>query len=346
VRIGVTSRNPLVWLLEAIGVLPEPLLVGFWGMEASRALIAGTELGIFDALAEKPRTAPDLAADLGYDAIGTEALLNALNGFGYLRRADGQYTLSRRARRWMTSDARFSMVRPMGLYRVLWDEFGDLEDRIRHGGERDFHHPDRDAEFWRRYETGLGAAAALTAPSVAKAIPFAGTPRRVLDVGGGHGAFSAALCRRHEGLRATVLDFEPATVIGRELIAEQGMSDRVEFVAGDLLEAEWGEGFDGVLLFNLLHVFSPKQCEAILAKAHDALAPGGTVAVYDAAHKETGGNINAVGGGSELLFYAINNTRAYPEATMRDWVASAGFADLRSKHPLGMPEVLITGRRA
>jgi hypothetical protein len=44
-RLGLRSASPLVWALEAFGVLPSPLIVAFWGMESSRALIAAVELG-------------------------------------------------------------------------------------------------------------------------------------------------------------------------------------------------------------------------------------------------------------------------------------------------------------
>ncbi|MDZ4168235.1 MAG: class I SAM-dependent methyltransferase [Coriobacteriia bacterium] len=343
-RLGVTSANPLIWALAAVGWLPSPLLVAFWGMESSRALIVASEVGLFDALASGPRTADELAAATECDPHGVQTLANALTGFGYLKRRNGSYRLRRGARRWLLSDSRVSLKRPMGLLDVMWDELGDLETRVREGGSRDFHRPERDAAFWARYLEGLGAAAALTAPLVVRSIDV-GRGRRLLDVGGGHGAFSVAMCRRHPGLHATVLDLEPATVVGRRLVAEAGLTDRIDFSAGDLTDAEWGENHDVVLLFNLLHIFDTATAAAVVRRAHDALAPGGTVAILDASHKESRGGVSAVGGGSELLFFAINDTQAYPEATLVRWVEEAGFADVRVRHTLGMPEVLITARR-
>jgi len=344
-RLGLRSYNPIVWGLEALGVLPAPLLVGFWGMESSRVLIAAVELGIFDALSPGPRSAGELASDLGYDEIGVEALLNALNGFGYLKRRDSRFSLRRSARRWLTTDARYSMARPFGLFRVLWDELGDLEDRVRLGAERDFHGEHRDAEFWRRYETGLGEFARLTAPSIARKVRLSAHPTRLLDVGGGHGAYSAAFCRRYPNLRATVLDLAPAAAVGRQLTAEAGLADRVRFREGDLRSAEWGTGFDIVLIFNVLHVLPPDDAAAAVARAFDALVPGGTLVVLDGAHRGHRGDIDAVGGGSELLFYAINGTRAYSEAQMLAWVRESGFERVGSTRLLAMPEALITGRR-
>jgi SAM-dependent methyltransferase len=344
-RIGLASWNPVVWALDRLGVLPSPLIVAFWGMESSRALIAAIELGLFDAIAEEPRTADRLATDLGYDEVGVEALLNALNGFGYLRRRGGLYSLRRSARRWLTSGARFSVARPFGLFGLLWGELDDIERRVREGGARDFH-ANRDAEFWRRYEVGLGEAARLTAGSIAKSVRLDGVPRTLLDVGGGHGAFSAAFCDRYPELRATVLDLPGAADIGRRLTAERGLTDRVSYVEGDLMGDDWGSDYDVVLIFNVLHVLSPEHAAAAVIQAFRALRSGGTLAIVDAVHAEgRGGDVDAVAGGSELLFYVINGTRAYPEETIRAWLRDAGFEAVGRKRLLAMPEALITARK-
>lgn len=344
-RLGLVRRNPVVWLLDVAGILPTPLLVGFWGMESSRALIAATELGVFDALAERPRSARELASDLGYDEVGVEALLNALNGFGYLKRRSGRLVLTRQARRWLTSDAKYSMVEPMALYGLIWHELDDLEERVRHGGRRDFHRAERGPDFWERYESGLGRFAQLTAPTIAKRIQVPANATRLLDVGGGHAAYSVAMARRHPGLQVTVLDLEPATHVGRRLVAESEVADRVEFMIGDLTKVEWGDGYDVVLLFNVLHVLSPEAASDAVERAYRTLAPGGTIAVLDSVHRGHRRDIDATGGGSELLFYAINGTRSYPEETIVAWVEAAGFESVRSQHLLGFPEVLICARR-
>lgn len=343
-RLGIRSANPVVWALGALGWLPTPLLIAFWGMESSRALMVATRIGLFDALDAGERTAAELAGELGCDPHGVETLANALTGFGYLRRRSRRYRLRRVARRWLTSGARASLVRPMGLLEVVWDELDDLEARVREGGARDFHRPDRDSEFWARYLEGLGAAAALTAPFVARSMDVRGA-RRLLDVGGGHGAFSVALCRRNPQLHATVLDLEPACDVGRRLIAEAGMADRITYVAGDLTADPWGEGYDVVLLFNLLHIFDEAAATDVVRRAFAALAGGGTLAVLDSSHAESNGGVSAVGGGSELLFFAINDTQAYPEATLLRWVEEAGFRQVRVRRTLGIPEVLITARK-
>ena len=66
--------------------------------------------------------------------------------------------------------------------------------------------PAEDEEYWRVYITGQYEIARLSAREVAKAVRLGERPAALLDVAGGHGWFSAELCKRHEGLKATVVD--------------------------------------------------------------------------------------------------------------------------------------------
>ena len=104
----------------------------------------------------------------------------------------------------------------------------------------------------------------------------------VLDVGGGHGWYSATLCRRHAGLSATVLDLPGSARVGREVIEAAGLAHRVTFVEGDARTAEFPGGQDAVLFFNLLHHLTETEIPALFERAAKALKPGGTLAVLDA----------------------------------------------------------------
>ena len=68
-------------------------------------------------------------------------------------------------------------------------------------------------------------------------------PSRLVDVAGGHGAFAMAMCRRHPGLEATVIDLlPPSAAVGRRIVAEEGCADRVSFREGDVFELGLGTG--------------------------------------------------------------------------------------------------------
>jgi hypothetical protein len=342
-RLGLTSWNPIERLVAATGLYPSPLLLGFWGMASSRTLMAGVALGVFESLSEGPRTAEEVAEATGCDPVGTEALLNALNGFGYIRRRRGRYANRPAVRRWLLKSARFPLTGAFGLFEVLWDELGDVEDRLRSGETHDFH-ADRGPLFWTRYQAGLAQFARLAAPEIVRRVPLM-RPRRLLDVGGGHATYAAAFCRRYPDLAAEVIDLPGGVAMGRKFMAEAGMSERVGFREADLLTDDWGEGHDAILLFNVVHTIAPEQAPLVFAKARDALASGGTFVVLDSAHKGPRGDIDTAGGANELLFWVINGTRAYPEERIRSWMAEAGFSTVHSRHLVTVPQAaLIVGQ--
>jgi cyclopropane fatty-acyl-phospholipid synthase-like methyltransferase len=149
-------------------------------------------------------------------------------------------------------------------------------------------------------------------------------PRRLLDVAGGHGWFAAELCRRHPGLQATVIDLPASAAVGREIIAEQGMAERVTHVEGDMLTSDLGGPYDGALCFNIVHHLSPEQNVELLRRIRAALSPGGRIAVLDlfVPPPDTRADAGAMLG---LFFYLTSSAATYTEDQLREWLAAAGF---------------------
>lgn len=97
-----------------------------------------------------------------------------------------------------------------------------------------------------------------------------GRPSRILDLGCGPGLYSHRLSALGHSVRG--IDFSPASI---DYARSHGEG---EFDLGDLLDAEFGDGFDLVtFLFGEPNTFSPSDLEAILAKASGALNPGGKI---------------------------------------------------------------------
>ena len=97
-----------------------------------------------------------------------------------------------------------------------------------------------DAERWEAYIRGLFEISRPEQDANAALVPVE-SPRRLVDVAGGHGGFAMAMCRRHPGLEATVLDLPPSAAVGRKIVAEQGFADRVDVSRGRRVRARaWG----------------------------------------------------------------------------------------------------------
>src|SRR5674476_1047620 len=77
-KIGAIPENLLERLAMVFGLVPTPFIDTFHAVIVARAVMVATKLDVFDALASRPLSATELAAQLGLDAAALEKLLNVL----------------------------------------------------------------------------------------------------------------------------------------------------------------------------------------------------------------------------------------------------------------------------
>jgi hypothetical protein len=335
-RLSLSGANPAEWLALRAGVVPSAAAEAWAGMALSGVLIAAVRSGVTARLAAKPATAAELAADLRLDPLPAQLLLDCLKSAGHLTFRGGRYDLSRSSRRWLDPDSPLCVARFVAGNADYWTWWSGLDEVTRTG--QPFEHHDRAPEdpYWRRYITGQLDLARLSAAEVARKLRLPRDPRTLLDIGGGHGWYSAQLCRRYPGLTATVLDLPGSAAIGREIIAEAGLSDRVRHRDGDAATADLGSGYDGVLFFNVIHHLGADDIVAIFTRIHAALAPGGTLSVMDA-FADPGRRKSAAANFLGLFVYLSSGAQVYTPAQLHGWFREAGFGTPRKISILRIP---------
>jgi len=345
-RIEAVPEGVLETIASASGLLPTPLVIGAWGMGASRCIIAGTRLGVFEALEAGAKNAQQLSKETNCSLTGMETLLNALNGLGYLTRGKGVYSNSKLTKKWMLKSSKHSVRDAVLFFQDIWEVMAKMEESVITGKTADLHHGNQPPEFWERYMRGLATFAFYTGKEIAWKVKLDSAARKLLDVAGGHGVYSMSFCKKYSALKAEVLELAEAAKVGKQIVEEQKMSDRVSYREGDLRTADWGTGYDLVLLFNIIHNLSKEECQQAMAKAFAALNPKGKLVVLDSEHSKGEKNLSMAGGFNELMFFLTSGTRAYPEADIRSWMQTAGFAKLRTQRLLSVPMTcLITGMK-
>jgi cyclopropane fatty-acyl-phospholipid synthase-like methyltransferase len=336
VRLALRGANPAEWLALRVGLVPVAAAEAWGGMAVSGALIAAVRTGITARLADRPATAVEVAEDLGLDPLPTRLLLDCLGSAGHLTQRHGRYRLARGTRRWLDPDSPVSVARYIAGATDYWPWWQDLDQTVRTGVKSGSHDADPDDPYWRRYITGQLELARLSAAEVARKLPLPRHPRAVLDIGGGHGWYSAQLCRRYPRLTATVLDLPGSAAIGRELIAAQGLADRVRFRDGDATTADLGTDYDAVLCFNLLHHLAPADVTGLFKRAHAALAPGGTLAVLDV-FADPGRRASAQADALALFVYLSSGSQVRTPRELSGWLRGAGFGPPKTIRVLRIP---------
>jgi SAM-dependent methyltransferase len=335
-RLALQGANPAEWLALRVGLVPAAAADAWGGMALSGVVVAAVRSGITSRLAAGHATATEVAADLGLDPLPTRLLLDCLRSTGHVAERSGRYRLSRSARRWLDPASPLSVAAYVAGTADYWPWWAGLDETVRTGTSSGSHGAPADDAYWRRYMAGQRELARLSAAEVARKLPLPANPRALLDIGGGHGLYSARLAERFPALTATVLDLPGSAAIGREMIAAAGLADRVLFRDGDATVADLGTGFDVVLCFNLVHHLAPDAAANLFRRIGEALKPGGTLAVLDV-FAEPGRRASAHADMLALFVYLSSGASVHTPRELNGWLRDAGFAPPRKVRVLRIP---------
>jgi len=332
-KIGAIPESLVEWLALRLELAPRALVDTHAAMLLARTVMAGAELKIFDALAERALDAGEAAAACGSAIAPTALLLDALAACGYVRFRNGRFELTRRARHSLLSAGPSSVRDKLLLQAAEWRWLESLEEFVRSGRPLEFH-DSMSAEDRELYHRGMRALAGIAAPEAARAIPLPRAARRMLDLGGSHGHFAAEICRRHPGLSAEVMDLPDAIEAAAPLLAAEGLGERIVHRSGDATTADLGvEQYDLVLMSNLAHHLDAEQNRDLAARVARALRRGGAFVIQEPARSERpgrAGQIPALLG----LYFAMQSrpgVRTWTIAEMAEWQRSAGLKVRRAK---------------
>ncbi|MFY1622513.1 methyltransferase [Micromonospora sp. WMMD735] len=320
-------------------ITPTPLMhlvAGVWGF---KTLAVGVEFGLFTRLAGgRTVTVAEAAAEFGLDERPADLLLSASASLGLLDKAGDGYRNSALAEQFLVEGRPYyfgAQVRYSDLRTYLpWHRVGEALrgnrpltwDPQQQDSLFDTTDPELVAQFW----DAMFATSRFTARALADAYDF-GAHRRLLDVGGGAGAFPIEFCLRLPELRATVLDLPHVCVRAGERIAEAGLTDRIGTVAGDFLaDPALPDGHDVILLSMILHDWDEPTNRALLARCHAALPPGGMIVISELLlNDERTGPPEAALMGMNMLV-ETEGGKNYSGAEYRAWLTDAGFVDVRT----------------
>ena len=330
-KIGAIPESVVEWLALRLELAPRALVDTHAAMLLARTVMAGAELKLFDALAERPLDAREAAAACGSAVAPTALLLDALAACGYLRFRDGRFELRRSARQWLLRTGPSSVRDKLLLQAAEWRWLETLEEFVRSGRPLEFH-DSMSAEERQLYHRGMRALAGIAAPEAARRIPLPRGARRMLDLGGSHGHFAAEVCRRHPGLSAEVMDLPDAIEAAAPLLAAagiaEGLGQRLVHRRGDATTAELGvEQYDLVLMSNLAHHLDSEQNRDLATRVAQALRPGGAFVIQEPARSDLpgrAGQISALLG----LYFAMQSrpgVRTWTISEMAEWQRSAGL---------------------
>lgn len=308
------------------------------------AVRVAATLRIADRIAEGLRTADELAEAASADPDALDRVLRHVAAKGVFTRTEsGRYGLTPLSE--TLRDDHPSGIRAMldiaGALGRADLSFVQLLHTVRTG------EPAFPIQFGRSFWDDLAADPARTASFDAQmgvdvsadalAIVAAydwGSLGRVIDVGGGNGALLIALLHAWPNLRGTVLDLPDTVEAARSALAEAGLADRSDVVAGSFFDA-LPVGAGGYLLSAIVHDWGDDGARMILRRCAEAAASDGRVFIVE----KIGEDGETLRTGMDLRVLAWFGGRERGVAELITLAASAGLR-VMAVHPAGTLQVV------
>src|SRR5208282_4323002 len=256
---------------EKAGTLPDRLDQMIRGYMPSRCLLTALELDLFTAVGDGS-SAPQIPEKIHANARAAAMLLNALVALGLLSKTAGVYNNTPESARFFAQGSKDNHRNGLLHVANIWHRWSTLTDAVRTGARvpLDLHNRERDhnAEWSRDFIAAMQRNAKDRAPMLVKALATASAAsgampsaasgaasggasnirhsniRRILDLGGGSGAYSIAFAKANPDVLSEILDVEEVVPLTAEYVRQAGVSAQVKVRAGDMLHDDFGSGYD------------------------------------------------------------------------------------------------------
>ena len=269
--------------------LPEQMLMTqlLGGFQVSQALYVVAKLGVSTALLQGPRTVEQLAAATGANADALGRVIRALAPVGVFRTEDELVEVTSLGA--TLAEGQPGSLRDVALF---WAEthyapFGELLHTAKTGENAATHHYgepffDWISKFPSLLETMTGTMAEVTRGLKAGMFDSYSLPAGglVADLGGADGSMICELLAAEPARRGIVFDLPEVVQSAHTVLADRGLADRVEVVAGSFFDSV--PTAEVYTLSYIFHDWSDEQCGRILRNIRDAASPGARVIVIEA----------------------------------------------------------------
>jgi hypothetical protein len=328
-------------------VTPERIMQFAWGYVPPLVLEAAIKHRVFDVLDSGPKTIAQVGRETGASERGLTAIMNVLVGLNFLAKDENEcYRLTPESAAFLVSTKpgfHGGMIRHCS--EDLIPKWLGLNEVVRTGKPAAaVNDEETGGDFFQKFVTDIFALSYSPAKALARHLDLKGEAR-VLDLAAGSGVWGIALAEASEAVRVTAVDWPEVIPVTRKTAGRFGLGERFSFVEGDLLEVDFGSGFDVATLGHILHSEGRERSKKLLAKVFGALASGGTIAIAEfLVNPERTGPVGS-------LFFAVNmlvNTESgdtYSFEEIEGWLREAGFVDARLLEAPG-PSPLILATKA
>jgi demethylspheroidene O-methyltransferase len=311
------------------------------GFVYSQTLLAFIRMDLFDRLAQGGAQVATLARELDVPPARLRRFLGAGVALKLLRwKGPDEVALGPLGAPLVGNEALARMVEhnvlfyhdladPMALLRGESPEHSGLQQYWAYAGRKD--RDDLDPEAVAAYSDLMAASQPLVSREILDGYDF-GEHTRILDVGGGEGAFLRAVAERHPELELALFDLPQVAHRAQRRLHEFPHSERVLVTGGDFLRDPLPDHADLVTLVRILHDHDDADVQTLLSRIRGILPDNGTLLVAEPMSGVRGAE--TVGSAYFALYLmAMGQGRPRTPEELTQLLREAGFSRVRHPRP-------------
>jgi len=146
-------------------------------------------------------------------------------------------------------------------------------------------------------------------------------------------------------VRATAVDWAGMIPTTKRVTQKFGIADRFNYIEGDVLDVNFGNGYDVATLGHILHSEGEERSRRLLKKTFRALKRGGIIAIAEwLVNEERTEPAHSLMFAVQML---VNTERGdtFSFNEIKSWLEEAGFKKVRTLKAPG-PSPLILGTKS
>jgi hypothetical protein len=311
-------------------------------------IYVAARLGLAELLRDGPQAVGKLAKATGADERSLARLLTALSTIGICaRNGEGGYALTevgacldgaaeQSVKGWAILEAEMLSKSWSGMLESVMTgkTFAELQ-----GVADSFELMGRTPGNVDKFNLAMTELTRIVTPDILRSYDFSGISH-LMDVGGGSGELLGAIAQQNRKLRGTVFDLPRCAEAAGRHLRQIGVSDRIEFVAGDFFKSVPAVA-DAIILKSIIHDWNDARSISILRNCHQSLPGGGKLLLVERLMPESPGvtNDDKAHAMSDLNMMRGPGGSERTKEQYRELFEQSGFA-LAAVHPAGRFNVI------
>ncbi|MEA2016623.1 MAG: methyltransferase [Actinomycetota bacterium] len=310
-----------------------------------------TAVGYFDFfnfIKNHPADIDKISRSLKIKKTPLDVMLTLFKAYGFIKDKDNKFYLSAVADDYLTGESSFDLRNYIGSLKdrpaceemkgvlitgkpAAWAAVKRKENRATSM---------ENLDFARSYAEGVKGRGAYLANGLLDAVNLKNY-RKILDIGGSIGIYSAVLLRNYRNLKAAVYEKPPVDKIAELSIKKSGLKNRMDVITGNIFKESFPEGYDVHLFSHVIYDWDFDKVRYVLKKSCNSLEPGGMVIVHGVhINEDKTGPVSAAEYSVLVMF--LTGGKCYSVCEMKQILEESGFKDIMYR-PTVLNRSVITG---